>query len=155
VLTILSVGEDFDLLRTRAEVLRKPGANVLCSTGAAALKFIAEWDFDLIILCHSVRRWDAIRITEAAHRRGSKALVSLLVSDPVEEQEFDGISFDAKTFVEPACLIRSTAELLNRQAPHDPVEMPRDGKIKLHLGRKMPTNYPADIAARRALKAGC
>lgn len=115
MLTILAISEDFQLLKTRAEVLRETGANIVCSTGAAALKFIAEWEFSLIVLCHSVSYRDAVQITEAAHGHGSKTMVLLLVSDAVREQPYDRIGFDAKSTGEPACLIRSATELLNRQ----------------------------------------
>jgi CheY-like chemotaxis protein len=160
MLTILAVGEDPNLLRTRAEVLRMTGANVLCSSGAAALKYITEWEFDLIVLGHSVPQQDAERISEAAHRKGSKTLVMLLVSDRVHEQEYDGLSLDGRSFVEPDCLVRSAAELLARQAKRRPVQMPQIQirhtaipsvrKIASPLARKKPESYPADIAARRA-----
>ena len=154
MLTILAVGEDFDLLKTRADVLRKTGANVLCCCAASALKFIAEWEFDLVALCHSVRQRDAEQITEAAHDRGSKTLVLLLVSDHVREQEYEGISLDAKSFVEPNCLIRSAAELLSRQGRQRPVEKTlQEKKIIPALVKKRPASYPAEVASRRALIA--
>jgi DNA-binding NtrC family response regulator len=160
LLTILAVGEDTGLLKTRAEVLRKTGANVLCSSGAAALKYITEWEFDLIVLGHSVSQMNAERISEAAHRKGSKTLVMLLVSDRVGEQEYDGISLDGRSFVEPDCLIRSASDLLARKTTRVPVEMSSVSRIKFPLAgrkpanllvRKKPESYPADIAARRAL----
>jgi DNA-binding NtrC family response regulator len=116
VLTILAVGEDYQLLKTRADVLRKTGANVVCATGASALKLVAEWEFDLIVVGHSVRPADAKKIAHAAHSDGSRTLVLLLLSDAAREQAYDEISFDAKSFVEPSCLTRSAVELLNRQA---------------------------------------
>jgi len=153
VVTILSVGEDFDLLKTRAEVLRRTGANVLCSTGATALKFIAEWEFDLIVLCHSVRQRDALPITEAAHAHGSKTLVLSLVSDTSQEQQYAGVNYDAKAFVEPDCLIRSVSELLNRQPRYGPAQIFADRQSKSNPRRKRPESCPADIAARKALIA--
>jgi PleD family two-component response regulator len=158
LLTILAVGEDNGLLKTRAEVLRKTGANVLCSSGTAAFKYITEWEFDLIVLCHSVPQQDAERISEAAHRKGSKTLVLLLVSDRVHEQDYDGIGLDGRSFVEPDCLIRSASELLARQTRRRPVEMPQvrkapspsARKVTSPLARKKPS-CPADIAARRVL----
>jgi hypothetical protein len=160
VLTILSVGEDFDLLKTRAEVLRRTGANVLCSSGRSALKFIGEWEFDLIVLCHTVAQEDAGRITKAAHSLGAKTLVLLVVSDRVHELDYSGISLDARAFVEPDCLIRSAVELLSRQRS-GVAEATGDGRMKdgvvrvetggNELGRKRPGSCPADIAARRAM----
>lgn len=151
MLTILAVGEDFDLLRTRAEVLRKTGANVLCSTGAAALKFIAEWEFDLVVLGHSVQQKDAERISEAAHQRGSKTLVLLLVSDRMQEHEYDGINLDAKSFADPDCLIRSATSLLELQQSRRQSEAARIAALTKPVLKKKPASYPADISVRRAL----
>jgi CheY-like chemotaxis protein len=153
MLTILAVGEDLDLLKARAGVLRKTGANVLCSSGAAALKFITEWEFDLVVLGHSVRHQDAERITDAAHRSGSKTRVLLLVSGRVQEQKFDGVHLDGRSFVEPDCLIRSVTELLARQDRPRPPEMPPKRRNVSLVARKRPASYPADIAARRTLAA--
>ena len=150
LLTILAVGEDADLLRTRAAVLQKTGANVLCSSGASALKFIAEWEFDLVVLGHSVRPQDAKQITEAVHQQGSKTLVLLLVSDETQEQTYEGIALDGRSFVDPACLIRSASQLLGRQqSPHLPgkeLKMPSG----FSMAKKKPASVPADISARRA-----
>lgn len=151
MLTILAVGEDFDLLKTRADVLRKTGANVLCSSEAAALKFITEWEFDLVVLGHSVRKEVAQRITDAAHRQGSKTLVLLLVSDRVREQQYDGITLDGRSFVESDCLIRSAVDLLGRQGRRSAAEMPSERRSVSPPARKRPASYPADIANRRAL----
>ncbi|HUZ94224.1 MAG TPA: hypothetical protein VMU57_04860 [Edaphobacter sp.] len=151
MLTILAVGEDFDLLRTRAEVLRKTGANVLCSSGVAALKFIAEWEFDLVVLGHSVRQQDAERITEAAHRDGSRTLVLLLVSDQRHEHEYDGIALDAKSFADPACLVRSAIELLELQQSRHQSEAASSGPWNVPVVKKKPASYPADISLRRTL----
>jgi DNA-binding response OmpR family regulator len=151
MLTILAVGEDFDLLRTRADVLRKTGANVLCSAGAAALKFIAEWEFDLVVLGHSVRQQDAEQISEAAHRQGSKTLVLLLVADRMQEREYDGIDLDARSFVDPACLIRSATSLLELQQHRHQLEIAANTPWSLPVAKKKPASYPADISVRRAL----
>jgi CheY-like chemotaxis protein len=150
MLTILAVGEDFDLLRTRAEILSKTGANVLCSSGVAALKFIAEWEFDLIVLGHSVRQQHAKQITEAAHRRGSKTLVLLLVLDESQEHAYDGINLDGRSFVEPGCLIRSASQLLERQQGPRPSGVTLKMSTNSLAAKKRPASYPADISVRRA-----
>jgi CheY-like chemotaxis protein len=144
LLTILAVGEDASLLRTRAHVLQKTGANVLCSSGASAVKFIREWEFDLIILCHSVRHQNAERITELAHRRGSKTMVMLLVPDELKRQEYVGIHVDAISFVEPGCLIRSVSDLLDRRK-----EEIAGRPISPHAQKK-PSSNSADTEARRS-----
>lgn len=161
LLTILAVGEDFELLKTRAEVLRKTGANVLCSCGAAALKFMTEWEFDLVVLGHSVRPLDAKRITEAAHRPGSKTQVLLLVPEGVREREFDVVHADARSLVTPDALVQNASALLARKqrprsAPHIPLAartLPVRRTDSQSPPRKKPESFPADIAARRALIA--
>ena len=150
-MTILAVGEDADLLRKRAEVLRKTGANVLCSSGAVALKFIAEWEFDLVVLGHSVRQQDAERIKQVAHRQGSKTLVMLLVSDRMHEQEYDGIDLNGRLFGEPDRLMRSAADLLARQRSPRPDDLSRVKQMISPLARKKPASCPAEIATRKAL----
>lgn len=160
MLTILAVGEDFELLKTRAEVLRKTGANVLCSCGAAALKFMSEWEFDLVVIGHSVRPLDAKRITETAHRPGSKSQVLLLVPESWHEHEFDAVHADARSLATPASLVQSASALLTRQ------QRPRSAPVPSALRtlpvrrtssqpstRKKPESFPADITARRALIA--
>lgn len=152
MLTILAVGEDYDLLQTRAEVLRQTGANVLCSSGAAALKYLAEWEFDLVVLGHSVQQWDAERISVAAHRQGSKTLVLLAISNLTQEYDYDGIVIDGKSFVdEPGCLVRSATQLLKRQQNVRPSGKPLKTPTKLSPQiKKRPASLPSDISARRA-----
>jgi CheY-like chemotaxis protein len=152
MLTILAVGEDSQLLRSRAGVLRRSGANVVCSTGAAALKLIADWEFNLIVLCHSVTTSDAAQITTAAHSTGSKTLVLLLVAEAVREQSYEGIHFDDRSFIEPDCLIRSATELLNRHTKHGPPQKPSAVKVTLPSFTK-PASVPAEIATRKAIVA--
>ena len=149
-MTILAVGEDFDLLKTRAEILSKTGANVLCSSGAAALKFIAEWEFDLVVLGHTIRQQDAKQITDAAHRQGSKTLVMMLVSEETEMQTFEGIPLDGRSFADPACLIRSASQLLERRQSRHPSEPALKMPVNSSLAKKKPASYPADISVRRA-----
>lgn len=153
MLTILAVGEDFDLLKTRADILRKTGANVLCSSGAAAIKFISEWEFDLVVLSHSVRQEDAEQIADVAHRSGSKTQVLLLVSGREQDKEFNQIPLDGRSFVDPACLLRSVTQLLARQGKHRRPEMPPKKQNISIVIRKKPASFPADIAARRKLTA--
>lgn len=143
------MGEDFDLLKTRAEILRRTGANVLCSSGAAAMKFIAEWEFDVIVLGHSVSELDAIRITAAAHQPRSKTLVLLLVSGETQGQTFEELNVDGRSFVEPGCLIRSVTQLLERQQSLRLSEAVLKRPTNPPLIKKRPASLPADISLRR------
>lgn len=112
MLTILSVGEDSHLLRTRAEVLRRTGADVLSSTGAAADRFILQWEFDVIVLCHSMQERDVKRIAQAAQARSAKTRILLISPDGFSTVEIANIVRVAATF-DPGGLLRSVSELLN------------------------------------------
>jgi CheY-like chemotaxis protein len=152
LLTILAIGEDPNLLKTRAEVLRKTGANVVCSRGANALTFMGKWEFDLIVLCHSIEARRANEIAKTAHKHGSRTLVMLLVSDAASEKKYDGIEVDAGISVEPDVLVHSTTEMLKKRTKPGLVRLPvnRSKPPK----RKMPASCPADIAEQRVLRAG-
>jgi DNA-binding NtrC family response regulator len=144
MLTLLAVGEDFDLLKTRAEVLRRTGANVVCCDAASALKLIDEWEFDLVVLCHSVGQLGALHITESAHLRSSKTLVLRLIANETLAQAFNEKIYDAVSDVEPSRLLQMSADLLTR--PPRP-----KGQTSARTQKKKPANYPADIAARQML----
>jgi len=153
VQTILAVGEDFELLKTRAEVLRETGATVFCSNSRAALKFIDEWEFDLIVLCHSLRESDAAMITEAAHRGGSKTLVLLVISDSLDDRRWAELNSDAESLVEPGCLVGSANKLLKRQVKASVPEVAGTEPANRGRGRKRPQSFPAETAARKAYSA--
>jgi hypothetical protein len=160
LLTILAVGEDFELLKTRAEVLRKTGANVLCSCGAAAMKFMSEWEFDLVVIGHSVRPLYAQRITELAHRKGSKTQVLLLMPEGGRDHELDGVHADARSPIAPGTMVQSASALLARhQRPRSTHPAPATWTLPVRRNaaqppaRKKPESFPADITARRALIA--
>jgi hypothetical protein len=146
MLTILSVGEDLSLLRTRAELLRKTGANVLSSTGLAADRFIAEWEFDAIVLCHSVRDEDARRIAKAA--RGRSVLTRILLLSPDRPPAVETADAVLNAAFDPGGLLRSVTQLLNARKS-GPVDRP----AQFDPGKKRPSSYPADIRAREAIVA--
>ena len=152
MLTILAVGEDVHLLRSRAAILRKTGGTVVCCSAAESFQLIAEQEFGLIVLCHSVHPADAARITDAAHRPGAQTMVLLLVADRLVEREYSGIQFDSRAFVEPACLLRASTELLRRHRGSSTGVTADEGNMA-QSGRKKLGNYPSEIAMRR-MRAG-
>ena len=65
---ILLVGEDIELLDTRAAVLRNTGAEVECLRSAQVPESAGLQAFDLIILCHTLGEPEARTIADAAER---------------------------------------------------------------------------------------
>jgi len=51
---ILLIGEDAFLLETRAAVLRRTGAAMVCAEVSSALPLLETNSFDVAILCHSI-----------------------------------------------------------------------------------------------------
>jgi response regulator RpfG family c-di-GMP phosphodiesterase len=112
--TVLLVGEDEMLLKTRAAVLGKIGVEIICSNTACALAVQAAHECELVVLCHSVREGDCAAITEALHERWPKTRVLLIIP----QREWGSVQaravVDSITSSEPERLIGRTAELLRR-----------------------------------------
>jgi len=150
MLTILAIGEDADLLKTRSEILRTMGANVMCVRGVNALSFIKKWEFDLIVICHTVSEALAEQVTEFAHAKGSKTLVLLVLSDAVHSKEYVDMQVDARTMSDPQSVLRFTKHLLTRRASAGPLPRHSVQQSSNTIKRlNKPSNYPADIAIRQ------
>jgi DNA-binding response OmpR family regulator len=130
VLAILCVGEDADLLNTRAELLRTTSATVMQTRSVAALKFMKQRRFDLIILCHTVPHEAAKKISLIAHSIQEKSFVLLLTpSLGHEERRCHEIDFDVMTGVDPASLLSTVAKVLSRR-----ISTPENQEIHLPRG---------------------
>ena len=66
--TILLVGKNDLLLKTRAAVLRTTGAATFCSKAASALAVQQLQRCDLIVLCHTVPEADRVSLASAFRR---------------------------------------------------------------------------------------
>jgi DNA-binding NarL/FixJ family response regulator len=112
--TILLVGEDAMLLQTRAAVLAKTGAEVVCCAPNAALTMQADRECDLVVLCHSVAEALSLALAETIHARWPKTKVLQVVS----RREWDSVdakaAVDAISSAEPERLIQQTTKLLKR-----------------------------------------
>jgi hypothetical protein len=120
-LAILCIGEDEQLLETRALLLRSTGAEVWCSTSGQILKFVEQKTFgqkvfDLIVLCHTVKKDVAFQITESAHHNLPPSRVLQLEPISAESKDRTGVAFDAVVVVEPASLLRAATQLLSQCA---------------------------------------
>jgi CheY-like chemotaxis protein len=109
---ILLAGQDLNLLSTRASVLKKTGADVICCGADDALQRLDSETPDLVVLCHSLPEDKAEMIADKAHNRDGKIRVLMVVSSA--SPEVGGLShkFDAASLSEPAKLISCALQQL-------------------------------------------
>ena len=121
---ILLVGQDFRLLATRAAVLEKTHASVVCCNMMEALTILDSESFDVVVLCHSLSEAQVSEVADAVHRRWPRTRVLMVVSDVSQERHYRGVEFDATSSAEPKRLIRRTSELLEGVAYQHSEERP-------------------------------
>jgi hypothetical protein len=109
---ILLAGQDLRLLSTRAAVLKKTGATVMCCKGSDALRFVESETLDLVVLCHSVDEEEAEFIAEKVRRNPHRPRVLLMISDLNQEKSYRAEKFDGTCLADPADLIAHATELL-------------------------------------------
>jgi hypothetical protein len=125
---IVLAGQDLHLLETRAEVLKRTGAEVLCCTGRMALNVVTTRKPDLLVLCHTLAHEEAEAIAERVYVCSPRTRVLLVVSQVVADRPYEDAKFDATSLPEPARLVARTTELL-RGLPHYRVrEITHDGQ---------------------------
>src|ERR1700733_1233627 len=115
---ILLAGQDPRLLKTRAAVLKKTGAEVVFCNASEALKVVASKTFDLVVLCHSVPAGEAEMTADSSRKRSDKTRVLLVISGAWPESLGDAAKFDAVTLPDPARLIAQAVELLQGLPDH-------------------------------------
>ncbi len=123
---ILLVGQDFRLLATRAAVLAKTSASVVCCNMAEATRILLGERFDLVVLCHSLDEDQETAITDMVHRRWPRTRILMVVSAVSQERFYGNLNFDAMSSPEPDRLIRHAAALLDG-LPHHRTEEPLQG----------------------------
>jgi DNA-binding response OmpR family regulator len=109
---ILLAGQDLRLLSTRAAVLKKTGATVMCCKGSDALRFVESETLDLVVLCHSVDEEEAEFIAEKVRRNPHRPRVLLMISDLNQEKLYRVEKFDGTSLTDPEDLIAHATELL-------------------------------------------
>lgn len=115
--SILCVGEDPVLLNSRAQLLMTLGAGVHWAMGdSGALLYMAENQYALVILCHSLKETDALVLTMAARSQQPPALVLQIVKGPEPADERARIGCDALVETDPALLMDCVRRILSRQA---------------------------------------
>jgi DNA-binding response OmpR family regulator len=115
---ILLAGNDFRLLATRAAVLAKTKASVVCCNAVEAMTVLEREAFDLAVLCHSLTERQVADVTKRVHERLPKARILLVLSDVASESTYRGIDIDATSSANPRDLIKSASELLTTLPNH-------------------------------------
>ena len=113
----LSVGSDSLLLETRNQVLRSDGHTVVSALSIEqASKEFAARDFDLVVLCHSIREQERERFTKAIHSKTPNTLVVLVPQRLTGKDPFT----DATVENDPARLLEELPVLLRKRAKNIP-----------------------------------
>jgi DNA-binding response OmpR family regulator len=107
---ILLVGEDFQLLSTRAAILSKLSDKVTCCNSSEFLEHIKDRDFALVVLCHSVRAEVGCEVVKETRRRWPKARVLQVA---LGNDQSLACVVDAVTTTEPKKLWEHVSKLLN------------------------------------------
>ncbi len=119
-MTILAVGQDSGLLSTRAEVLRRTGADVVESGSAAAIELLETTRFDAVVLCHSVSAQEAEAIGRAAHQpEYSVPVIQVIPISSRNRSSRPGVA-DAISEADPAMLVNHVIQLLNAVGKQPP-----------------------------------
>jgi hypothetical protein len=125
---IVLAGQDMRLLETRAEVLRRTGAEVVYCTGSATLSVVTAEKPDLLVLCHTLAHEEAEAIAERVYACCPGTRVLLVVSQVIADRPYKDAKFDATSLPDPVRLVARAAELL-RELPHYRVrEITHDGQ---------------------------
>jgi len=110
---ILLIGEDSVLLRTRAAVLRKTGAQIETSDPRSALVTQSEKQCDLVLLCHSLSEARAASLAMSIRKQWPRTKILQVSSDRVLSESVATTMADAICSWEPERLIGRTVEMLN------------------------------------------
>jgi CheY-like chemotaxis protein len=97
VTTVLTVGLDFQLLRSRTLLLRSAGCIVVpaCSVKEAIEEF-RHGDFDLVLLCHSIPMKDREGLTCLIRASGSLTPVVTVADNPGRKDYFADATLESR-----------------------------------------------------------
>jgi CheY-like chemotaxis protein len=110
--SILCVGGDVELLQTRAAVLREFGADVEWVASRDALAAIERKDYDLVVLCHSVRQDETKQLYDAVHKRpGSSQVLRLTRASGWLDGDANA---DRVAKADPMTMVEAASELLRQ-----------------------------------------
>jgi CheY-like chemotaxis protein len=143
--TILLAGNDLRLLDTRAAVLSRTGASVVCCVADKALGLIQTSKFDLVVFCHTISDEDARQLSHEVRQLWPQTRILQVVSDIAREKIYKGIELDATSASDPNRLVRCTTELLDELARHSLIDE------RLRIGDQ---TVPLQAATRRGASGG-
>jgi hypothetical protein len=123
---IVLAGQDVHLLETRAEVLKKTGAEIISCIGSDTLRVVASEMPSLLVLCHSIAHDGAELIAQKVRVCCPKTKVLLVVSQVIAEMPHQEEKFDATSLSEPSRLVTRATELLRElRIPHEKISQGR------------------------------
>ena len=130
---VLLVGEDETLLQTRAAVVRTAGVESICCKPEAALSFLSQQSFELVILCHSLSEYTCASLAYVIHEHWpATALLAVSAATNIPQVAKDP-PLVTITSAEPELLVLQVLELMHSRRP------PQASR---------PGNPPAYLAAR-------
>ena len=106
--TILSVGQDTDLLNTRSGVLRLCTAEVVSASTFSALETLKDQSIDLLVLCHTLSWDERNELAVIAHQRCVRVLEVLTLTERDQRS-----AVDDRVASNPNALIAKVAKILN------------------------------------------
>jgi DNA-binding response OmpR family regulator len=112
--TILLVGADEMLLKTRAAVLSRTDSEVVTTDAQSALAIQEARKCELVVLCHSMDPEICAKLAELIRARWPHTRILQVISDRVWGGGQASAAVDAITFPDPDVLLGKTTELLQR-----------------------------------------
>lgn len=113
MVTILSVGQDCNLLSSRAAVLMRTKAVVVNADFNNAMQALRDQRFDLVVLCHTLSTEEMIEVGRAAHELQKGARVLRVMSDTRPHAGDDYIDADDVSQSNPVSLVDKVIEMLH------------------------------------------
>jgi ribosomal silencing factor RsfS len=109
---ILLAGSDCRLLATRAAVLAKTGGDVVHLNTTETINILDREAFDLVVLCHSLKREDVAVIVDKVHQKIPGAKILMVTSALDGYELYPNTKIDATSIPEPGHLVALAKELL-------------------------------------------
>lgn len=113
--TILLVGSDQGLLRTRAALLQKTGCNTVCADPGHAVRVQEQYRCEIVVLCHTLADSVALALIRVIRERWAQTrILQILPHRDWGTRSAPGLA-DAACYADPERLIMRTTELLRRR----------------------------------------
>ena len=127
--TILLIGADEMLLKTRAAVLSRTDSEVVTSDARSALAIQQVRNCELVILCHSLEPQVCTTLAKLIRGSWPRTRILQLVAERTWGEWEASAAVDGTSSPEPECLIGRTTELLRRVPSLEPGEIAVRGGV--------------------------